>query len=141
MSKFSSHLSPLTLTLVKAPQMTLQQYLPTFPCLPLPQRTPNPISLHYLMLSSHLVVCLSLLLFPFTVHCRIVFAMPKDLEMWLYHLSGRVVTIARRSSCTTIATCVDPAANLVIRYMVFVGNVQKSQIASQELRSFFQVFQ
>ena len=31
----SSHLSPLTLTVVGAPQMTLQQYISTFPCLPL----------------------------------------------------------------------------------------------------------
>ena len=32
----SSHLSPLTSEVVGAPQMTLQQYLPTLPCLPLP---------------------------------------------------------------------------------------------------------
>ena len=32
----SSHLSPLTLEVVVAPQMTLQQYLSILPCLPLP---------------------------------------------------------------------------------------------------------
>ena len=32
----SSHLSPLTLEVVRAPQMTLQQYLSILPCLPLP---------------------------------------------------------------------------------------------------------
>ena len=32
---FSSHLSPLTSAVVGAPQMTLQQYLSTIPCLPL----------------------------------------------------------------------------------------------------------
>ena len=32
----SSHLSPLTSDVVGAPQMTLQQYLSTLPCLPLP---------------------------------------------------------------------------------------------------------
>ena len=32
----SSRLSPLTLTVVGAPQMTLQQYLSIYPCLPLP---------------------------------------------------------------------------------------------------------
>ena len=32
----SSHLSPLTSEVVGAPQMTLQQYLSTLPCLPLP---------------------------------------------------------------------------------------------------------
>ena len=34
----SSHLSPLTLEVVGAPQMTLQQYLSILPCLPLPSR-------------------------------------------------------------------------------------------------------
>ena len=79
-----SHLSPLTSEVVGAPQMTLQQYLSTLPCLPLPSN-PNPV--HSLMLSSHLFFCLPLLLAPFTVPCRIVFAMPEDLEMWPYHLS------------------------------------------------------
>ena len=34
----SSHLSPLTSEVVGATQMTLQQYLSTLPCLPLPSR-------------------------------------------------------------------------------------------------------
>ena len=38
------------------------------------------IPVHSLILSSHLCCCLSLLLFPFTVSCRIVFAKPEDLE-------------------------------------------------------------
>ena len=41
----SSHLSPLTLEVVGAPQMTLQQYLSILPCLPLPSgnlQTPFP---------------------------------------------------------------------------------------------------
>ena len=58
---------------------------------------------HSLMLSSHLFFCLSLLLAPFTAPCRIVFAMPEDLEMCPYHLSFRFYTIDRRSSCTPIA--------------------------------------
>ena len=40
------------------------------------RESPNPISVHSLMLSSHLF-CLPLLLSPFTVPCRIVFAMPE----------------------------------------------------------------
>ena len=43
--KYSSHLSPLTFEVVGAPQMTLQQYLSIFPCLPLPAgnlQTPFP---------------------------------------------------------------------------------------------------
>ena len=38
------------------------------------------ISVHSLILSSHLFFCLPLFLFPFTVSCRIVFAKPEDLE-------------------------------------------------------------
>ena len=67
------------------------------------RESPNPIFVHSLMLSSHLFFCLHLFLAPFTVPCRIVFAMPKDLEMWPYHLSFRFFTIVRRSSCTPIA--------------------------------------
>ena len=51
------------------------------------RESPKPIPVHSLMLSSHLFFCLPFLLAPFTVPCRIVFAMPEDLEMWPYHLS------------------------------------------------------
>ena len=51
------------------------------------KESPNPIYVHSLILSSQLFFCLPLLLTPFTVPCRIVFAMPEDLEMWSYHLS------------------------------------------------------
>ena len=64
--------------------------------------SPNPISVHSLMLSSNLFFCLPLLLAPFTVPCRIVFAMPEDLEMWPYHLSFLFFTMVSRSSCTPI---------------------------------------
>ena len=55
-SHLSSHLSPLTLEVVRAPQMTLQQYLYILPCLPLPSgnlQTPFPfIPWCYLPISS-----------------------------------------------------------------------------------------
>ena len=61
----SPHLSPLTLKVVVAPQMTLQQYLP---CLPLPSgnlQTPCPsIPLCYLPISSVFLSFLLLSLFP-----------------------------------------------------------------------------
>ena len=60
---------------------------------------PNPIPVYSLMLSSHLFFYLHLLLDPFTILCRTVFAMPEDLEMWPYHLSFRFW----RSSCNRIA--------------------------------------
>ena len=68
------------------------------------RESPNPIPVHYLMLASHLFFCLPLLLAPFTVPCRIIFAMPEDLEMWPYHLSFRFFTMVKRSSCTPIAS-------------------------------------
>ena len=64
---------------------------------------PNSIPDHSLTLSAHLFFCLPLLLAPLTVPCRIVFAMPEDLEMWPYHLSFCFFTMVRRSSCTPIA--------------------------------------
>ena len=67
------------------------------------RESPNPIPVHSLMLSSYFFFCLPLLLAPFNVPCRIVFAMPEDVEMWPYHLSFRFFTMVRRSSCTPVA--------------------------------------
>ena len=53
------------------------------------------IPVHSLILSSHLFFCLPLFLFPFTVPCRIVFAIPEDLETWPNHLSFRFLTRVR----------------------------------------------
>ena len=66
------------------------------------RESPNPIPVHSLMLSSYLFFCLPLLLAPFIVPCRIVFAMPEHLEMWPYHLSFRFLTMVR-SSCIPVA--------------------------------------
>ena len=67
------------------------------------RRSPSPISVHSLMLSCHHLFCLPLLVAPSTVPCRLVFAMPEDLEMWPYRLSFRFFTMVRRSACTPIA--------------------------------------
>ena len=67
------------------------------------RESPNSIPVHSLMLSSHHFFCLPLLLAPFTVPCRIVFAMPEDLGMWPYHLSFCFFTMVSRSSCTPVA--------------------------------------
>ena len=64
-----SHLSPLTLMVVGAPQMTLQQYLSTFPSSATLREPPNPISVHDLTFSSHFVFCLPLRPAPVTVPC------------------------------------------------------------------------
>ena len=86
----------------------------------------NSIHVHSLMLSSHIFLFISppLFLAP-SVPCRIVFAMPWDLEMRPYHLSFRFFTMFR-SSCTQ-SSCI---LGSVVRHMVIVGNVQKSSIAS-----------
>ena len=67
------------------------------------KESPNPIPVHPLMLSSHLFFCLPLLFAAFTVPCRIVFAMPEDLDIRPYHFIFRFFTMVRRLSCTPIA--------------------------------------
>ena len=77
------------------------------------RESPNPIPVHSLMLSSHHFFCLPFFHAPFTVPCRIVFAIPEDLEMWPYHLSFRFFTMVRRSSCNS--SCIlDSVANLLV---------------------------
>ena len=77
MDHMSSHLSPLTLEVVEAPQMTLQQYLSILPCLPLPSgnlQTPFPsIPLCYLPVSSSVFLSfffLSLSLAELSLPCQ-----------------------------------------------------------------------
>ena len=79
--------------------------IPFYPSLSSAARreSPNPILVHSLMLSSYLFFYLPLLLAPFTVPFRIVFAMPEHFEMWPYHLSFRFFTRIRRSSCIPVA--------------------------------------
>ena len=67
------------------------------------RESPNSIPVHSLMLSSHLFFYVPFFLAPFTIPCRIVFAMPENLEMWPYHLSFRFFTMVRRSSCTPVS--------------------------------------
>ena len=75
--------------------------LPPFSVLCRPQ-SQNLSPVYSLMLSFRFFVCLPLLFDPFTVPCRIVFSMPKDLEMWPYHLTFRFSTMPRRSSCAPV---------------------------------------
>ena len=102
--------------------------IPFHPSLPSAavSETLNPIPVHSLMLPSCLF-CLPLLA-PFTVPCRIVLAMPEDLEMWPYHLSFIFFTMVRRSSSTPVAFWILLRTSLF--GTVFVGNIQKSPIAS-----------
>ena len=133
----SSHLSPLTLEVVGASQMTFQQYLSTLPCLPLPLgnlQTPFP-SIRWCYLPIFSSVFLSFLLFSLSP-CRIVFDMPEDLEIWPYHLSFLFFTMIRRSSCTPNAFWI------LLRTSSFVTRLCKKysevsySISSQGLGSF-----
>ena len=126
----SSHLSPLTSEVVGAPQMTLQQYLSTLPCLPLPSgnlQTPFPsIPWSYLPISSSVFLPFLLhslspqycdliwdLIVSVPDHCLsfyFVFAMSEDLEMWPKHLGFHFFIMVRRSSCTPVHSgfCFEP---------------------------------
>ena len=64
---------------------------------------PNSRPVHSLMLPSHLFLCLTCLLPPFTVPCEMVLARPDERETWPYHSSLRLFTIVRRSSCGPVA--------------------------------------
>ena len=63
----------------------------------------NSRPVHSLMLSSHLFLCLSCLLPPFTVLCKTVLARHDERETCPYHCSLRRFTIVRRSSCGPVA--------------------------------------
>ena len=58
---------------------------------------------HSLMLSSHLFLCLSCLLPPFTVPCNMALDRPDEHETCPYHCSLRPFRTVRRSSCGLIA--------------------------------------
>ena len=74
------------------------------------------IPVHSLILSSHLFFCLPLILFPFTVPCRIVFARPEDLETWPNHLSFRFLDQSQEFVIFSNG-CLDLFANLLIDNM------------------------
>ena len=85
--------------------MILQPVFSNFPCSPLPSSwdLPNSRPVHSLMLSSHLFLCMSCLLPPLTVPCKMVLARPDERETWPYHCYLRLFTTVRRSSCGTVA--------------------------------------
>ena len=58
---------------------------------------------HFLMLSSHLFLCLPCLLSFFTVPCKMVLDRPDERKTRPYYYSLRLFTMVRRSSCGPIA--------------------------------------
>ena len=77
------------------------------------------IPVHSLILSSHLFVCLPLYLFPFNVPCRIVFAKPEDLEIWLNHLSFRFLTSVRSSSYSPMAAWISLRTSSLVTWSLY----------------------
>ena len=63
----------------------------------------NSRPVHFLMLSSHLFLCLPFFFPSFTVSCKIALARPDESEVWSYYCSLRLFTMVRRSSCSPIA--------------------------------------
>ena len=63
----------------------------------------NSRPVHFLMLSSHLFLCLPCLIPSFTVPCKIFLARPDERETCPYQCSLCLCTVARRSSCGQIA--------------------------------------
>ena len=122
----SSHLSPLTSEVVGAPQMTLQQYLSTLPCLPLPSgnlQTPSlSIPWGYLPVSSSVV--LSFLLISLSLA---ELSSPCQRILRCGHTIWDSVSLPWLGDSNCILYSV---ANPLVHHMVFVGNVQKSPIAS-----------
>ena len=59
----------------------------------------NSRPVHFLMLSSHLSLCLPCLLFPFTVPKKLVLARPDQRETWPSPCSLRFFMMVRRLSC------------------------------------------
>ena len=100
------------------------------------RESPNPVPVHSLMLSSHLFFCLPLLLAPFTDPCRIVFAIPEDLEMWPYHLIFRFFTMVRRSSCTPVVFWILLQTSLFVTCLCRKCSEVSYSISSQGLGSF-----
>ena len=80
---------------------------------------------HSLILSSQLFFCL-LLLFPFTVPCRIVFAIPEDLQTWPNYPRFRFLTIVRSSSYSPIAAWIFLATSSLVTWSFYkmVNNLQ-----------------
>ena len=80
---------------------------------------PNSRPVHFLMLSSHLFLCLPCLLPPFTVPCKMVLARPDERETWPYHCSWRLFTVVRSSSCGPVACWILARTPSLVRWSIW----------------------
>ena len=110
-------INPLTARVVRALQMISQPVFSIFPCSPLPSWASRTV--HSLMLSSHLFLCLPCLLLPFTVPCKMVLARPDERETWPYHCSLRLFTIHRRPSCGPVACWILARSSSLVTWSLY----------------------
>ena len=96
------------------------------------------ISVHSLILSSHLFFCLPLIRFPFIVPCKIIFARLEDLEVWPNHPSFRFLTKARSSSYFPVAAWIFLRTSSLVTWYLFEISVTFGIISSQRPASFSQ---
>ena len=84
----------------------------------------NSSPVYSLMLSSHLFFCLSCLLPPFAVPCKMVLARPDEQERCPYHFSLRLFTMEVRRSGQEVfvwSDCLlDLGTDFLVGNMVFV---------------------
>ena len=105
---------------------------------PLEDELAMPIPVYFLVLSSRLFFCSPVLLFPFTVSCRMSFK-PEDIELWPNHLSFRSLIKFRRSSYFPMAVWIflrisleAPVAQWVKRWLTNLA-VPSSNLARSEI--------
>ena len=90
---------PLTVRVTGTPQMILQPVSSIFPLFSTALwDLANSRPVHFLMLSSHLFLCLPCLLPPFTLPCKTVLARPDECQTCPYHCS-LCLTMVKRSFC------------------------------------------
>ena len=115
--------SHLISVVVGAPKMTLQQYLSTLPCLPLPSgnlQTPF-LSIHWCYLPISYSVFLSFLLLSLS---------PPDLSSPCSMILRSSFSLPWFGDHYALQLHSGFCWNLLVRYMVFVGNIHKPPIAS-----------
>ena len=74
---------------------------------------------HSPMLSSHIFLCLSCLLSPFTVPYKMVLARHDEQETWPYRWSLHLFTVVRRSSCGPIACWILAQISLLVTWSLY----------------------
>ena len=99
------------------------------------------ITVHSLILSSHLFFCLPLFLFPFTVPCRIVFAKPEDLET--YFMLNIMIFLYLIVKIFCHADCLDQLENLEnrtnLKIKIIDARICNTSIISRWIKDGWQV--